>query len=215
MAQPKIRIAIIICSTRTPRVGLPITTWVTSVIAPTVPPSALLETIDLANYPLPLSPSGSRIPAKITSPGVPVPKGAYGNEQVDAWSQKVAEFDGFIFVTPQYNWSVPGVLKVALDHLFYEWVTKPIVIVSYGGRGGGKAALALQEIWKGLRGGECVRAIELTIAGAGMEKAQTQGELDDVVREEWEKDKKVENIVGSFAKLVEVVQEKRKVSGLL
>src|ERR1700689_2210243 len=131
MADSKLKIALIISSTRTPRVGVPVAKWVASIIAPTIPPTAVLETIDLADYPLPLSPSGPLIPAKITTPGIPVPKGAYGNPEIDAWSQKIAEFDGFVFVTPQYNWSIPGVLKVALDHLFHEWVGKPAVIVSY------------------------------------------------------------------------------------
>ena len=130
MIASKFKIAVIISSTRTPRVGPPIAKWVTSVITPTAPPTATLETVDLADYPLPLSPPGPKIPAKITTPGVPVPKGAYGDPQIDAWSEKIAEFDGFVFVTPQYNWSIPGVLKVALDHLFHEWLGKPAAIVS-------------------------------------------------------------------------------------
>jgi NAD(P)H-dependent FMN reductase len=109
-----------------------------------------------------------------TSPGVPVPKGAYGNTEIDAWSQKIAEYDGFVFVIPQYNWSVPGVLRLELDHLFYEWVGKPIAIVSYGGRGGAKAATALTEIWQGVRGGEVVGKVELAIT-EGMELAQRRG----------------------------------------
>jgi NAD(P)H-dependent FMN reductase len=209
MATPKLKIALIISSTRTPRVGPPIAQWVTSVLASTVPPIATLETVDLANYPLPLSPSGPRIPANITSPGVPVPKGAYGDPQVDTWSEKVAGYDGFVFVTPQYNWSVPGVLKVSLDHLFHEWAGKPIAIVSYGGRGGGKAAVALTEIWKGLRGGEVVGGVELEIT-EGMELAQTKGELYDGQSEAWEKAGKIEEVVKTFGQLATVLEGKKK-----
>jgi NAD(P)H-dependent FMN reductase len=113
----------------------------------------VLETVDLADYPLPLSPAGAVIPAKVTTAG------GYGNAQVDAFSLKIAGYDGFVFVTPQYNWSIPGVLKVSLDHLLHEWAGKPAVIVSYGGRGGAKAAAHLREIWQGVRGGdaECLR----------------------------------------------------------
>lgn len=209
MADSKLKIALIISSTRTPRVGAPVAKWVASVIAPTVPATAVLETVDLADYPLPLSPSGSRIPAKVTTPGVPVPKGVYDNPQIDAWSQKIAEFDGFVFVTPQYNWSIPGVLKVALDHLFHEWAGKPMVVVSYGGRGGGRAAAALKDIWQGLRGGEVVGGVELGI-GESMELAQTKGELKDGQGEIWEKEGKADSVVKAFAELIRVFESKKK-----
>ncbi|KAE8443625.1 hypothetical protein EG329_001558 [Mollisiaceae sp. DMI_Dod_QoI] len=206
MAVPKLKIALVVGSTRSPRVSPPVAAWVRSVLAPTIPPTAVLETVDLADYPLPLSPSGSRIPAKVTSPGVPVPKGAYGDAQIDAWSQKIAEFDGFVFVTPQYNWSFPGVLKVALDHLFHEWAGKPVVIVSYGGRGGGKAAAALKEVWQGLRGGEVVGSVELPL-GESMELAQTKGELKEGQEQVWEKEGKTQSAVKTFAQLLVVLQK--------
>ncbi|TAQ83813.1 hypothetical protein B7494_g7863 [Chlorociboria aeruginascens] len=120
MADPKLKIALLICSTRKPRVAPSIAAWVVSALTSTLPPSIILETVDLADYPLPISPSGSVIPAKITVPGTPVPKGAYHDAQIDAWSQKVTEYAGFVFVTPQYNWNVPAALKVALDHLFHD-----------------------------------------------------------------------------------------------
>ena len=59
--------------------------------------------------------------------------------------------DGYFFVTPQYNWGYPASLKNALDHLFNEWTGKPAVIVSYGHRGGGKAAAQLRQVLEGLR----------------------------------------------------------------
>ena len=61
------------------------------------------------------------------------------------------QYDAFIFVTPQYNWSIPASLKNALDYLYYEWVGKPAGIVSYGSRGGGKAADHLKGVLEGLR----------------------------------------------------------------
>jgi NAD(P)H-dependent FMN reductase len=202
MAASKLKIALIISSTRTPRVGPPVAKWVASTIAATRPSSAVLETVDLADYPLPLSPAGSVIPAKVTTPG------GYGDAQVDAFSLKIAGYDGFVFVTPQYNWSIPGVLKVSLDHLFHEWAGKPAVIISYGGRGGAKAAAHLREIWQGVRGGDVAGSVELTISGPGMEKAQSKGELVEAVTETWEKEKKAEAVVESFAKLVDLVENK-------
>jgi NAD(P)H-dependent FMN reductase len=63
----------------------------------------------------------------------------------------VQQYDAFIFVTPQYNWSIPASLKNALDYLFHEWAGKPAGIVSYGSKGGVKAAEHLRSVLTGLR----------------------------------------------------------------
>lgn len=46
----------------------------------------------------------------------------------------------------QYNWGYTASLKNALDYLFHEWNSKPAGIVSYGSRGGGKAAVQLEQV---------------------------------------------------------------------
>jgi NAD(P)H-dependent FMN reductase len=53
-------------------------------------------------------------------------------------------------VTPQYNWGYPAPLKNALDHLYKEWSSKPALIVTYGGHGGGRCAEQLQQVCHGL-----------------------------------------------------------------
>ncbi|HUB84883.1 MAG TPA: NAD(P)H-dependent oxidoreductase, partial [Rhizomicrobium sp.] len=53
-------------------------------------------------------------------------------------------------VTPQYNWGYPAPLKNALDHLFDEWKNKPLLLITYGGHGGGKCAKQLRSVAKGL-----------------------------------------------------------------
>jgi len=55
-----------------------------------------------------------------------------------------------VFVTPQYNWGYPAVLKNAIDYLFNEWKGKSAMIVSYGGHGGGKAASQLRQVLNGV-----------------------------------------------------------------
>jgi NAD(P)H-dependent FMN reductase len=62
------------------------------------------------------------------------------------WQQKLAEFDGYIFVTPEYNRSVPGSLKNALDHAYKEWNRKPAAAVGYGGTGAARAIEHLRSI---------------------------------------------------------------------
>lgn len=63
-----------------------------------------------------------------------------------AWQEKLATFDAFIFVTAEYNRSVPGSLKNALDQAYKEWVRKPAAIVGYGATGAARAAEHLRTI---------------------------------------------------------------------
>jgi NAD(P)H-dependent FMN reductase len=66
--------------------------------------------------------------------------GQYQNEHTKQWAEKIASFDGFVFVTPEYNHSTSGVLKNAIDYLYAEWHNKAVGFVSYGGVGGARAA---------------------------------------------------------------------------
>jgi NAD(P)H-dependent FMN reductase len=98
------------------------------------------ELVDLADWPLPFG----------DEPGIPA-LGSYAHEHTRAWSQKVGGADGFVFVTPQYNWGYPAALKNALDHLYKEWAGKPLVIISYGGHGGDKCAAQLRQVAEGMK----------------------------------------------------------------
>jgi len=62
------------------------------------------------------------------------------------WQETLAQYDGFIFVTPEYNRSIPGALKNALDQAYVEWNRKAFGIVSYGSVGGTRAAEHLRTI---------------------------------------------------------------------
>ena len=72
------------------------------------------------------------------------------NRQIDVRAQrflnKIAEFDAYIFVTPEYNHSISGVLKNAIDYITFEMKRKPSAIVSHGTVGGARAAMHLKEI---------------------------------------------------------------------
>ena len=130
------KIEVIIGSTRPKRIGRQIAEWVVSAI-----PAAdglEFELVDLADWPLPND-----------EPGVPA-NHEYVHEHTKAWSRKVSAGDAYVFVTPQYNWGYPASLKNAIDHLHKEWLGKPAAIVSYGHRGGGKAAAQLRQVLDGL-----------------------------------------------------------------
>lgn len=65
----------------------------------------------------------------------------YENQHTKNWSAKIAEADGFVFVTPEYNHSYSAVLKNAIDYLLHEWNHKPVTFVSYGSLAGGSRAV--------------------------------------------------------------------------
>jgi NAD(P)H-dependent FMN reductase len=130
------KIQVIAGSVRPTRLCLQIAGWVVA----QAPADLALELVDLADWPLPLD----------AEPGVPQRDG-YTQALTQAWSRKIAEADGYVFVTPQYNWGYPAALKNALDHLYAEWTRKPAVIVSYGFHGGDKCAAQLRQVLQGLR----------------------------------------------------------------
>lgn len=68
------------------------------------------------------------------------------SEPVSSWLSKIAEADAYIFVTPEYNHSISGALKNAIDFMTYEMKHKPAAVVSHGGVGGARAATHLKEI---------------------------------------------------------------------
>ena len=51
-----------------------------------------------------------------------------------------------LLLSAQYNWGYPAALKNAIDYLYHEWKGKPAAIISYGTRGGGKAAEQLKQV---------------------------------------------------------------------
>ena len=79
------------------------------------------------------------------------------------------------------------------------------MVVTYGGHGGGKCAVHMRELWKGLRGGECVAGVELALGG-GMGSA-VRGVLDGVVVEKWREGGKEKEVVEGWGKLLEALGE--------
>ena len=60
------------------------------------------------------------------------------------WAAKIASFDAFVFVTPEYNHGISGALKNALDYLYAEWNNKVAGFVGYGSAGGVRAVESLR-----------------------------------------------------------------------
>ena len=62
------------------------------------------------------------------------------------WQQKLAGFDGYVFLVAEYNRSITGALKNALDQAYVEWNRKPMGLIAYGSVGGARAAEQLRLI---------------------------------------------------------------------
>jgi NAD(P)H-dependent FMN reductase len=122
-----VRIGIILGSTRPNRNGEQVARWVYGIAAER--DDAEYELVDLRDYPLP----------HLDEP-LPPSLGQYQNDHTKDWAEKIASFDGFVMVTPEYNHSTSGVLKNAIDYLYAEWNNKAVGFVSYGAVGGARAA---------------------------------------------------------------------------
>jgi NAD(P)H-dependent FMN reductase len=128
-----LNIAIILGSTRPNRVGGIVANWVYDTAKKHG--DASFELLDLAEVALPLF-----------DEGLPPAAGVYTKQHTRDWAAKIASFDGFIFVTPEYNHSIPAALKNALDFVYAEWNNKAAGIVSYGAASGIRAAEQLRLI---------------------------------------------------------------------
>ena len=99
---------------------------------------------------------------------------------------------------------------MAIDHLFHEWGGKPVLVVSYGGCGVGKAGAALRGVLRVVRAVPMEKGVELAIGGGeGMRLAQEEGRLENGVREGWERDGKCEEVLGAVTKLVALIGQRR------
>ena len=120
-------IQVIIGSTRPGRAGKAIGEWFFKQLDEKKY-NATFELVDLADFNLPLL-DESNLPAMQK----------YSQDHTKKWAEKIAQADGYIIVTPEYNHSMPAALKNSIDYLFMEWKYKPMAYVSYGAVGGIRA----------------------------------------------------------------------------
>lgn len=128
-----LKIAIILGSTRPGRNNEQVGRWALDLAKKRA--DAEFELVDIQDFNLPL-----------LDEAAPASMGQYANDHTKAWAKKIAEFDGFVFVTPEYNHSTSGALKNALDYLSDEWHNKSAGFISYGSMGGARAVEHLRTI---------------------------------------------------------------------
>jgi NAD(P)H-dependent FMN reductase len=129
----KPRIGIVISTTREGRFADTPANWLLEIAGQR--DDATFEIVDLRDYPLPFF-------EEQMSPAFVPP----ANPVAQAWAAKMAELDGYVFVTAEYNHSISGVLKNALDYAYNEYRRKPASFVGYGGVGGARAVEQLRLI---------------------------------------------------------------------
>jgi NAD(P)H-dependent FMN reductase len=121
-----LKIAIVTGSTRPGRNNEAVARWVYGLAKERK--DAEFEFVDIADYKLPL----------LDEPAPPS-MGQYSHDHTKAWAAKIATFDAYVFVTPEYNHGISGALKNAIDYLYREWNNKAAGFVSYGSVGGARA----------------------------------------------------------------------------
>lgn len=126
-----IQVAIIIGSTRPNRKAEAVARWVYETLKGRK--DAVFEIVDIKDFNLPL----------LDEP-LPPSMSQYSQTHTKLWSSKIASFDAYIFVTPEYNHGTSGALKNAIDFLYKEWNNKSAGFVSYGSTGGTRAVEQLR-----------------------------------------------------------------------
>lgn len=123
-----LNIKVIVGSTRDGRFGDKVAEWIAGEIEKRQ--DLNVEILDLLDYQLPFF-NEPVSPSMKTEP--------YKNPEVTKFTKKIEEADAFVVVTPEYNHSLPAVLKNAFDWVYQEWHNKPIAFVGYGSVGAARS----------------------------------------------------------------------------
>lgn len=175
------KVAVITCSSRSPRVNPHVSGYVKGVMEKVGGKGFSVHHVDLKTYGLGIY-NEPVIPAQLPKDD-PTPH--YSFESTRSWSQEIRKYDGLVFVTPQYNWSIPASLKNGIDHLFYEWKGKVAGIVSYGGRGGAKATNHLRDILAAFSMDQVATAPAISLSRNTLEDAEKHGKVTDEQEKKW------------------------------
>jgi NAD(P)H-dependent FMN reductase len=121
-----LNLKIIIGSTRPGRAADHVLPWITGLAQEH--PAFSVDVLDLRNWPLPFFAETFETVGDPRNP-------AYSDPIVKRWNRRIAEGDAYLFITPEYNHSVPGVLKNAIDSVYasFAFRNKPAAFVGYSG----------------------------------------------------------------------------------
>lgn len=146
-----LRIGLILSTTRQQRFADKPANWLLEIAKERT--DAIVEVVDLRDYPLPFFDEAM---SPMLTPST--------NPVAQRWSEKVASFDAFIFVTAEYNHGVPAVLKNALDFTYAPFVRKPASFIAYGNAGGARAVEQLRLVLAELQVASIKHAVHIGYA---------------------------------------------------
>lgn len=129
------KIHIIVGSIREGRTAIKVADWLLNAIEAYDYHTIETEIVDLKEWDLPIF-AGSKPPAS----------GVYDQPKQQAWAEKIAEGDAYIFISPEYNHGYSPALKNALDYIYKEWQGKPAAFVSYGGSNGSRSIDQIKQV---------------------------------------------------------------------
>ncbi|KAH7413375.1 NADPH-dependent FMN reductase [Cadophora sp. MPI-SDFR-AT-0126] len=197
------KIGIIIGSTRPNRIGDKVAALVQSTLSEASTPNLSLSLVDIASFNLPLF-NESILPAMVPA------QGEFAHDHSKAWSAEIAKYDGYVFVTAEWNFGIPGGTKNAIDYLYHSWIGKPVMIVSYGIMGGMSASDALKKTLDGMHLQVVDTRVSLTFPDADPANHNMSpgligaigGQLIEDVKEKWRVESKDE-LLKAFGELKE------------
>lgn len=162
------KIAVIVGSTRQGRQSDRLATWAANELGK----HADVEVLDLRDYPMPFL--DEPISPRYNPERQPDP-------EVKKWLDKVAEFDGYAIVTPEYNRSTSAVLKNAIDVLDFQIEQKPVALIGHGSTGGAQAVANLRMALPGV--GAVTVPQALFFSDHLAESIDDAGELKDEIKQ--------------------------------
>ncbi|WP_164214746.1 NAD(P)H-dependent oxidoreductase [Virgibacillus sp. YIM 98842] len=175
-----LKIGIVLGSVRQGRNGEAVANWMYDFATKRNDQDVSYELVDLADYKLPM-----------LGEALPEDEQSKAEQIIQAWSEKMNSFDGYIFIAPEYNHAVGGALKNALDHLKPEVANKAAGFVGYGSLGGTRAHENLRLIFGELQVADVQTAVTFSLMTdfvdftefkpADYHAANANGMLDQVI----------------------------------
>jgi NAD(P)H-dependent FMN reductase len=183
-------------------VGGDIAGWVHDVLKSRPSDDLEIEPVAIVDYNLPVY-DEPVMPAMVPS------MQQFTKEHSKRWSEKIASFQGYIFVIPEYNYGLAGGTKNAIDYLYNEWPGKPVAIVSYGTKGGSRANAQLSDSLElVMRMRVAPTKVLLPFSpGADVVSAINEGVLGEESRKAWTETGKDKEILKAFEEVKEILSQ--------
>ncbi|KAJ2982511.1 hypothetical protein NQ176_g1333 [Zarea fungicola] len=189
-------VAVIVASTRNPRIGRAVAETVLDMLQSKDQLRRLNpQLVDLVDFKLPIF-DEAVVPANIPE------RAQFSHAHSKKWSEEIKKHQGYIIVSPEYNFGIPGGFKNAIDYLMHEWKGKPVAIVTYGVTGGKLCSDMLHQVLSKVGLKVAATRPQLTFkGGVGPDAfAAMGGRLGEDTRTSW-KTEKEELIVAAAEEL--------------